>query len=178
MPSHVVSLLALTLSLAPLAARAEITYVTDPAQFHESASVLGFEDLGAGTLLSTATPDAITVEFDGNAGGFPVRSYQSFSGSLAAAADGAGLGAKALLVENGANQEMRFDPPVTRVGMYFASNGSLFTNVAVYRDGAQLIVTPVSNLANTPAFLGFKEPDGIDRIVFSGEATPWIPIPS
>lgn len=169
MPSRVVALLVLSISLAPLTARADVTYVTDPALFHESASILGFEELGAGTILSTATPDAITVEFDGNAEGFPVRSYQGFSGSLAAAADAAGLGAKALLVENGANQEMRFDPPVTRVGMYFSSNGTLFTNVAAYRDGAQLIVTPVGNLANTPTFLGFMEPDGIDRLVFSGD---------
>jgi len=176
LPSRVVTWLALTLSLAPLAARAAITYVTDPAQFHESASILGFEDLGAGTILSTATPDAITVEFDGNAEGFPVRSYLSFSGSLATAADTAGLGAKALLVENGASQEMRFDPPVTRVGMYFASNGSLFTNVVAYRDGAQLIATQVSDLANTPVFLGFKEPDGIDRIVFSGDTVDSDPV--
>jgi hypothetical protein len=176
MPSRVVTWLTLSISLVPLAARAEITFVTDPANFHESASILGFEDLGAGTILSTATPDAITVELDGNAEGFPVRSYQSFSGSLATAADAAGLGAKALLVENGASQEMRFDPPVTRVGMYFASNGSLFTNIIAYRDGAQLIATQVSDFANTPVFLGFKEPDGIDRIVFSGDTVDSDPV--
>jgi hypothetical protein len=49
MLSRVVTLLTLSISPARLAVRAEVSLMLDPARFHESASVLDFEDLGAGS---------------------------------------------------------------------------------------------------------------------------------
>lgn len=159
----------LLLLLAPAGADAAVTFVGDPASFQPGATRLGFEEQTAGGTLSSLTPDSFTVDFDGNAGSFPVVAYADLSGALATAATTAELGAKALRIDNGANQEIRFDPPVTRVGMYLSSSGSMLTNVTAFRDGVQTYPTQTSAAANTIQFLGFKDPDGIDRIVFSGD---------
>lgn len=176
MPSRAASMLVLGTLLAPCSARAAVALVTDPARFEADATSFGFEDLTPGDTLSTLSADSFTVEFDGNAGSFPVVAYADVSGALAASAIAAGLGATALRVDAGANQEIRFDPLVTRVGIYFGSSGSLLTNVTAFRDGVVQFTTQVSGDADTVKFAGVKATDGIDRIVISGDIADADPV--
>jgi hypothetical protein len=139
------------------------------AEFSGSEAVIGFESF-------TANTDVVSNQFAGQGltffnepdGGWPVEPYTDYSSEFVDVALDAGAGDNALF-HLGEGEEIRFAPPVTRVGFLFGSNVDVRVPVAISRGGATTGSMPIVVPGDTLRLFAFEDAGGIDEIAFGAD---------
>jgi hypothetical protein len=139
--------------------------------FSGSEALIGFEDFTANTdVVSNQFAGAGLTFFNQTDGGWPVEPHSDYGTEFVDVALDAGAGDNALFHQGeGDGEEIRFDPPVTRVGFLFGSNVDVRVPVAISRGGVPTGSMPIVVPGDTLRLFAFEDAGGIDEIAFGAE---------